>query len=166
MMGAKGGVMKDVTRFLEEAGVDFDVLEHRHTERAADEATALGVGPDEVAKTLVLIAPSDNARAVLPASERIDLHKVAAVLGIGSRKVQLASEDDLARDYPDFELGAVPPFGGREDRVIVDERLAARDSVVLEAGSHDRSVRLKAADLVRLTSAQVADICGEEPSAR
>jgi len=158
--------MKDVTRFLEEAGVDFDVLEHRHTERAADEATALGVGPDEVAKTLVLIAPSDNARAVLPASERIDLHKVAAVLGIGSRKVQLASEDDLARDYPDFELGAVPPFGGREDRVIVDERLAARDSVVLEAGSHDRSVRLKAADLVRLTSAHVADITREEPSAR
>ena len=157
--------MKDVTRFLEEAGVDFDVLEHRHTERAADEATALGVGPDEVAKTLVLIAPSDNARAVLPASERIDLHKVAAVLGIGSRKVQLASEDDLARDYPDFELGAVPPFGGHEDQVIVDERLAGRDSVVLEAGSHDRSVRLKVADLVRLTSAQVADICREQPTA-
>jgi prolyl-tRNA editing enzyme YbaK/EbsC (Cys-tRNA(Pro) deacylase) len=47
----------------------------------------------------------------------------------------------------------------------MDERLAARDSVVLEAGSHDRSVRLKAADLVRLTKAQVADICREEPTA-
>ena len=67
-------------------------------------------------------------------------------------------------DCPDFELGAVPPFGGREDWVIVDERLAARDSVVLEAGSHDRSVRLKVADLVRLTSAQIADIT-REPAA-
>jgi prolyl-tRNA editing enzyme YbaK/EbsC (Cys-tRNA(Pro) deacylase) len=36
---------------------------------------------------------------------------------------------------------------------------------VLEAGSHDRSVRLKVDDLVRLTSAQVADICREEPTA-
>jgi prolyl-tRNA editing enzyme YbaK/EbsC (Cys-tRNA(Pro) deacylase) len=36
---------------------------------------------------------------------------------------------------------------------------------VLEAGSHERSVRLKAADLVRLTKAQVADICREEPPA-
>ncbi len=157
--------MADVTGFLEEAGVDFEVLQHAHTERATDEATVLGIGPEEVAKTLVLVAPSGNVRAVLAASERIDLHKVAGVLGIGGKKVHLASEDDLARAYPDFELGAVPPFGGREDRVIVDERLAARDSVVLEAGSHDRSVRLKAADLVRLTSAQVADITREEPTA-
>jgi prolyl-tRNA editing enzyme YbaK/EbsC (Cys-tRNA(Pro) deacylase) len=49
--------------------------------------------------------------------------------------------------------------------VIVDERLARRDSVVLEAGSHDRSVRVKAADLVRLTGAQVADLCREELTA-
>lgn len=155
----------DVTGLLEEAGVDFDVLEHERTERAADEATALGIGTEDVAKTLVVVAPNDNVRAVLPASERIDLHKVAAAVGVGAKKVHLASEDDLARDYPDFELGAVPPFSGREDRVIVDERLAARDSVVLEAGSHTRSVRLKAADLVRLAKAQVADICSEEPTA-
>jgi Ala-tRNA(Pro) deacylase len=157
--------MADVTGFLEEAGVDFDVLEHDRTERATDEATALGIGAESVAKTLVLVAPNVNVRAVLAASERIDLHKVAAVVGVGAKKVHLASEDDLARDYPDFELGAVPPFSGREDEVIVDERLVARDSIVLEAGSHHRSVRLKAADLVRLTKAQVADICREGPPA-
>ena len=157
--------MVDVVGFLEEAGVDFDVLEHGRTERAADEATALGMGPEEVAKTLVLVAPSGNVRAVLAAAERIDLHKTAAVLGIGGKKVRLASEDDLARDYPDFELGAVPPFGSRDDQVIVDERLAGRDSVVLEAGSHDRSVRMKTADLMRLARAQVADICREEQTA-
>ena len=157
--------MADVMGFLEEAGVDFDVLEHERTQRAADEATALGIGAEDVAKTLVLVAPNGHVRAVLAASERIDLHKVAAVVGVGAKKVHLASEDDLARDYADFELGAVPPFSGREDPVIVDERLATRDSVVLEAGAHDRSVRLKAADLVRLTKAQVADICREEPTA-
>ena len=157
--------MRDVTDFLEEAGVDFDVLEHAHTERAADEAAALDLGPEEVAKTLVLVAPSGNVRAVLAASERVDVRKVAAVVGVGGKKVHLASEDDLARDYPDFELGAVPPFGGPEDQVIVDEQLAGRDSVVLEAGTHERSVRLKAADLVRLTGAQVADIRREEPAA-
>jgi Ala-tRNA(Pro) deacylase len=157
--------MADVTGFLDEAGVDFDVLDHVHTERAADEAAALGITPEDVAKTLVLVASGDNVRAVLAASERVDLHKVAAVLGVGGKKVHLATEDDLARDYPEFELGAVPPFGGRDDRVIVDEQVAGRDAVVLEAGSHERSVRLKAADLVRLTQAQVADIHREEPTA-
>jgi prolyl-tRNA editing enzyme YbaK/EbsC (Cys-tRNA(Pro) deacylase) len=157
--------MTDVTRFLDEAGADFDVLDHAHTERAADEAAALGIAPEEVAKTLVLVAPTGNVRAVLAASERVDVRKVAAVLGVGGKKVHLASEDDLARDYSDFELGAVPPFGGPDDDVLVDEELAARDSVVLEAGTHERSVRLKAADLVRLTKAQVADIRREEPTA-
>jgi Ala-tRNA(Pro) deacylase len=166
-MGAKGGALADVTSFLEETGVDFDLLEHEHTERAADEAKALGVAPEEVAKTLVLSAPSGNVRAVLPASERIDLGKVADLLEAGHKELQFATEDEMKRDYPDFDLGAVPPFGGREgDRVIVDSRLAARDSVVIEAGTHERSVRLKAADLVRLTRAEVSDICKlEERSA-
>jgi len=157
--------MADVTDLLEQAGVDFDVLEHTRTMRAADEAAALGIPAEEVAKTLILVAGGGNVRAVLPASERIDLHKVAGVLGVGAKRVQLATEDDLASDYADFELGAVPPFGGREDQVLVDDQLAGRDSVVVEAGTHDRSVRLKAADLVRLTSAQVVDIRREAPTA-
>jgi prolyl-tRNA editing enzyme YbaK/EbsC (Cys-tRNA(Pro) deacylase) len=41
-------------------------------------------------------------------------------------------------------------------------RLAERDAAVLEAGSHEPSVRLKAADLVRLASARVAEISKEE----
>jgi hypothetical protein len=45
--------------------------------------------------------------------------------------------------YSDFELGAVPPFGGRQEHVLADERLARRESVVVEAGSHARSVRIK-----------------------
>lgn len=157
--------MADVTHFLEESEIDFDVLEHPRTESAAEEAAALAVRPEEVAKTLVLAASSGNVRAVVPASQRIDLRKVAAILGVSGKKVHLASEDSLARDYPDLELGAVPPFGGRPDQVLVDERLAGRDSVVVEAGSHERSVRLKASDLMRLTRAQVADICKEEPTA-
>ncbi len=70
--------MAGMTGFLEEAGIDFDVHEHARTERAADEAAVLGIRPEEVAKTLVLVAPSGNVRAVLSASERIDLNKVAA----------------------------------------------------------------------------------------
>jgi Ala-tRNA(Pro) deacylase len=153
--------MADVTSFLDEAGLDFDVLEHAHTERAADEAAALGVSPAEVAKTLVLTTPEGNVRAVLPASERIDLRKVGDLVGASGKKVHLATEDDLARDYAEFDLGAVPPFGGKRDPVILDLRLSERDSVVFEAGSHERSVRIKAADLLRLTEAQVADISRE-----
>jgi Ala-tRNA(Pro) deacylase len=153
----------DVTRVLDEAGVPYEVLPHAHTERAADEARALGLSPGDVGKTLVLTVPEGHVRAVIPASERIDLRKARDILGVGKKKIHLASEDDLARDYPEFDLGAAPPFGGASrDPVLVDRRVAERDSVVLEAGSHDESIRLSTGDLVRLTEAQVVDICSEE----
>ena len=149
---------EDLTRALDEAGVQYEVLAHAHTESATDEAKALGVKPEDVAKTLVVTAPDGNMRAVLPASERLDLHKLAEACGVGRNALQLASEEDLRSHYPDFELGAVPPFGGPADRVVIDRRVTERDSVVLEAGSHDESLRLASADLVRATGAEVADI--------
>jgi Ala-tRNA(Pro) deacylase len=148
----------DLTRALEAEGVEYELLPHGHTESALAEAEALGVDPTDVAKTLVVETPDGYARAVLPASERLDLRKLGDFLGAGKKKVHLASEEALARDYPEFDLGAVPPLGGRRDPVVVDRRIAERESVVLEAGSHDESIRVARDELVRVTGAKVADI--------
>ena len=149
---------KDLTRVLDAEGVEYELLPHGHTESALAEAKALGVDPTDVAKTLVIETPDGYARAVLPASERLDLRKLGDFLGAGKKKVHLASEEALARDYPEFDLGAVPPLGGRRDPVVVDRRVAERESVVLEAGSHDESIRVARDDLVRVTGAKVVDI--------
>jgi Ala-tRNA(Pro) deacylase len=157
MMGTMAG---ELTTVLDKAGVGYELLPHAHTEKAADEAAALGVEAAEVGKTLVLTTPAGYVRVVLPASERLDFRKVGDVLGVGKKRIHLSPEDDLARDYPEFELGAVPPLGGgRGDRVVIDTRLAERESIVVEAGSHDESVRLPTAELIRLAKAEVADIC-------
>jgi Ala-tRNA(Pro) deacylase len=150
----------DLTRVLDEAGVSYELLPHARTEDAVAEAEALGLAPADVAKTLVVTTPQGYVRAVLPASERIDLRKLREVRGGGKKKVHLASEKDMGRDYPEFDLGAVPPIGGaRRDPVVIDSRLAGCDSVVLEAGSHEESVRVSTGDLVRVAEAEVADIC-------
>lgn len=154
--------MVDLISVLDEAGIEYELLSHPHTERAADEAEALGLPPTAVAKTLVLTAPEGHVRVVLPASERIDLRKVRDYVE-GGKSIHLATEDELAREYPEFELGAVPPFGGAGgDRVLVDSRVADQHSVVLEAGSHEESVRLETADLLELTEGEIVDICKEE----
>ena len=150
---------EDLTAVLEAEGIAFELLPHGHTESALAEAEALGVDPADVAKTLVVETPDGYTRAVLPASERLDIRKLGTFLGEGKKKVHLATEESLARDYAEFELGAVPPVGGRRsDPVVIDRRLAERDTVVLEAGSHEESIRLARADLVRLTQARIADI--------
>jgi Ala-tRNA(Pro) deacylase len=154
--------IETLTRALDEAGASYELLPHAHTESAADEADALGLEATEVAKTLVVETPDGNLRVVLPASERVDLRKLGELHGDRRKELHLLTEDRLGQDYPEFALGAVPPIGGAHaDRVVVDRRIADLESIVLEAGSHDESIRIRTEDLIRITSAEIADICSD-----
>ena len=142
---------------LEADGIPYELVPHRRTTTARAEAEALGVEPEEIAKTLVLGTSTGPVRVVLPASERLDLRKVRRVLG--DDDVELLTEAALADAYPEFELGAVPPIGGEhDDRVLVDQTVRDHALVLLEAGSHDESIRISSADLVRLARVTLADI--------
>lgn len=147
-----------LTGELERLGIEYELLGHDPTNRAVDEATSLGLRPDEIAKTIVVTTGAENLRVLLPASERVDIHKLRDVLSAG-KELHLLTEEALGSDYPEFELGAVPPIGGREDAVVIDERLTTQKHVVVEAGSHDRSLRLDPADLVAVSRATTADVC-------
>jgi prolyl-tRNA editing enzyme YbaK/EbsC (Cys-tRNA(Pro) deacylase) len=114
--------------------------------------------PDEIAKTIVVTTGAENLRVLVPASGRVDMHKLRDLLDAG-KELHLLTEEALGSDYPEFDLGAVPPLGGRHDEVVLDLRLAGLDDVVFEAGAHDRSARVKVSDLVALAGARVADVC-------
>jgi Ala-tRNA(Pro) deacylase len=148
-----------VAAALEEAHARYDAIPHTRTETAAAEARAVGADPAEVGKTVIVAGPDGNVRAVVPSSERVDLRKLAELLGVRRGELHLLTEQQLAWLYPEFELGAVPPFGGPSDRVVVDRRLARRASVVLEAGTHEESLRLATDDLVAVVHPLVGDIC-------
>jgi prolyl-tRNA editing enzyme YbaK/EbsC (Cys-tRNA(Pro) deacylase) len=61
--------------------------------------------------------------------------------------------------YPQFELGAVPPFGGPGgDRVVVDRTLLEEARVVFGAGVHDVALRMRTDDLITVAEAEIADI--------
>jgi Ala-tRNA(Pro) deacylase len=142
---------------LERASVAYELIDHARTTTASAEARVLGVAPHEVAKTVVLTTPDGFVRAVLPASDRLDLGKLRGILG--TKDVELATEAVLAGAYPEFELGAVPPLtGGDGDRVLVDRRVCENEWVVLEAGTHEQSLRLRTSDLVELTDARLVDL--------
>jgi len=146
---------------LEQRQIEYTVVPHRRTQTATAEAHAVGVTTHEVAKTVVAVTDGGYVRAVVPASERLDLRRLQDVLGT-FEKPRLATEAELGAAYPAFELGAVPPFGGPSgDRVVIDVGLAQEDEVVLEAGTHGDSLRLHTRDLLALSGAQVADIAAE-----
>jgi len=145
---------------LTDLGIDYELMPHTRTTTAAAEARALRLAPDQVAKTIVLSTRRGHARALIGAADRLDLDKVRKLLG--DETAELSTEHALAEDYPEFELGAVPPVGGvRHDRLVVDMRVAACDTVVFEAGAHDCSLRVSADDLVTSEGALVGDICAD-----
>ena len=146
---------------LDSARIAYELIPHRRTLTAEAEADALGVQPCQVAKTIVLTTPAGFVLAVLPAAERLDLHKVRHFLDV--KDVELATEQVMAGAYPEFELGAVPPIGGHGDRVLIDIRLCREEFVLVEAGTHEQSLRLKTADLMLLDQARIADLCREAP---
>jgi Ala-tRNA(Pro) deacylase len=146
------------TAFLERQGVPYEVVEHEPTQSAAAEARAAGMPPERVAKTVVLCDEEGLRLAVIPASERLDLHKVKDELGSGG--VRLVTEQEMAERFREFEVGAVPPFGPMFDALeLVDERLLDQDRILCSGGDHEHAILVDPRDLVQAGEARVADIC-------
>lgn len=148
-----------ISEYLAGEGVDHEVIEHAETMSAAAEAEETHRPPRTVAKTVVLQDHAACVLAVVPASERLDLHKVRELLG-ATRSLQLATEEEIARRFPTFEVGALPPLGPMLPAAeVVDRRLVEEDRVLCAAGDHRHSIVVDPREVVRATGAAVADIC-------
>ena len=99
-----------VTTYLESHGIKYELVEHEERFTAAGEAQASGVAPGDAAKDLILRDRNHYMLAVIAASRRLHLGKVREVLEADS-SLRLATEEEIRRDFEQFEVGAIPPFG-------------------------------------------------------
>jgi Ala-tRNA(Pro) deacylase len=154
-----------VTAFLDREGVRHEVVEHRPTFSAAAEARASGAEPREAAKTLALHDRDGYRMAVIPATHRLDMHRVREILGATSH-LRLATEEELERDFPMFDVGAMPPLGPMMPMPeVIDVHLLYHETLLCAGGDHRHSVRIDPRDLVRVCEPRVAAIC-ESPEGR
>lgn len=139
-------------------GDSFEVLEFEESTRTAEQAAAaIGCTVAQIAKSMIFRA-STSGRPVLviaSGSVRVDVKKVAAVLGEG---VERASPD-FVRDNTGFAIGGVPPVGHRvEPLVLIDASLFDLDCLWAAAGTPNAVFRLLPDDLSRLSGGVVADV--------
>jgi Ala-tRNA(Pro) deacylase len=145
---------------LDETHIPYWSISHVPTYSAQYAASVLHAPGKEVAKTVVLRAAEKNLLAVLPASYHINLKKLAAVVGA---PVQLITEQECNKLFPDCEPGAVPPFGELYGLpVYLDEALAEDREIIFGAGTHSDGIRMSYADFVRLARSQVCSFA-EKP---
>ena len=163
---ATGHAATAATIELTRLGVAFTMHPYVHdpAERSfGDEAArALGLSPDEVFKTLVVMVDDAPTVAVLPVSARLDMKALAACCG--GRRAELA-DLALAQRLTGYVIGGISPIGQkRQLPTLIDEQAWLHDVVYVSGGKRGLDIGLATADLIRATSGTIAAIARAEPS--
>ena len=145
---------------LARAGVAHELRPYRHdpgaTSYGLEAATALGVPPEQVFKTLLAKVDGRLVVAVVPVSGSLDLKALAAA--VGGKRAEMAEAAEAQRSTG-YVVGGISPLGQRKPLpTVVDETAAAFDTVLVSAGRRGLDVSLAPDDLVRLTGARLAPI--------
>ena len=142
-------------KYLAMNGVEFEGESHRRAYTAQQVAALEHVPGRQFAKVVMLVVDGRPVMAVLPATRAVYFEGVAESLG--AHEVRLACESEFAPLFPDCEVGAMPPFGNLYCvPVYVDESLSRMDDIVIQAGTHKDTFRLRYQDFSRLAQPVVA----------
>ncbi len=148
-------------RVLEGQGVAYEVISYPDTiHDAAEVAAHVGLPPEGVYKTLVVLADDPGFKPMLmliAASSTLDLKKAAQA--VGAKKVHMARHAD-AEKLTGLKVGGISALAllNKGFVVIVDEWMTILDQVAVSAGQRGLNVRLRPDDLIRVIGARVADI--------
>jgi prolyl-tRNA editing enzyme YbaK/EbsC (Cys-tRNA(Pro) deacylase) len=125
------------------------------TRTAAEAAAAVGCTVAQIAKSIVFRADGRAAVIITSGANRVDPAKASAALG-----VKLARADaNWVRATTSFAIGGVAPIGHiTPPLLLLDEDLLALDPIWAAAGTPSNVFQTTAAELQRITGAQVAVI--------
>lgn len=150
-------IARQLKAYLEREKVDFEVLEHPLAYTAMEIAGSQHVPGRQVIKSVIVRADANLVMCVLPAIHYIDLYKLKDILK--AKAITLASEEEIARLFPEFEVGAEPPFGNLYNLpVYADKILAVDEDIVFNAGTHTDMVKMKWKDYQKLASPILVDL--------
>jgi Ala-tRNA(Pro) deacylase len=129
-----------VQDYIAENGAFWDPVPHRKSATCREAARIAHVPAEQVAKAVVLKDTLGYVVAVIPASAHLDVLRLDEALG---RSLELASESELARLFPDCVLGAVPPLGAAYGvPTLWATGLAERADVYFEGGDQRTLVHM------------------------
>ena len=121
-----------------------------------DAATALGVNPGRIFKTLVAIVDGRPVLAIVPVDRTLDLKRLAAALD--GRRADLADPAEAER-VTGYVIGGISPIGGRRRLpAVLDDGAMAHDTILVSAGRRGLQVELAPADLLTVIGGSAASI--------
>lgn len=130
---------------LDTRRIPYSIEEHDVAYTAQEVAALTHIKGKEMVKSVVLVADGRHVLCAVPATRRIDFTMLKQLLG--AKSVRLAEEKEFATDFPDCELGAMPPLGELyEVQLLAAEPIKSDDEVAFNAGTHREVIRMNRAD--------------------
>ena len=148
-------------RALQAAGVAHTVRSYAHDPHSElsyglEAATALGVDPATVFKTLVTDVDGDLVLAVVPVNGTLDLKALATA--VGGKRAAMAQRAAAERSTG-YVIGGISPLGHRRPLpVVVDDSALSHATVLVSAGRRGMDVELAPGDLITLAGARTAPV--------
>lgn len=151
------------TAALKAAGIAFTEHVYAHdpanTNFGLEAASALGLDPDRVFKTLLADVDGRLVVGIVPVTGKLDLKHLAAA--VGGKRATMA-DPALAERRTGYVVGGISPVGQKTAHpTVLDETAQLWDTVYVSGGRRGLDLELAPADLVRITSAVVADIAAQ-----
>lgn len=148
--------LERVTTALLAAGVDTTIHELVKAKTAAEAAASLGVGPDQIANSIIFRA-QHSGRAVLfltAGGNKVDAAKASMAAGEPLGKADAA----LIRAQTGFAIGGVAPIGHLSPiQAFWDPRLSEFDIIYAAAGTPRHVFGTDPMTMMRISRAQVFD---------
>lgn len=149
------GAPKWLRKLLTARGIRFDELHHPPAFTAQEVAHAEHFTGHRVAKVVIAMADGQPVELILPASRYVRLERVRQLLD--AEDVRLATEEEMARYFPDCEVGAVPAVRHWKGvPILMDESLRVDGVILFQAGTHEDAVQVYYNDWVKLVKPRVA----------
>lgn len=146
-----------VREFLKSKDCNCEIFFTNETIFTVEDASrAVGAPPEEILKSLMLLADDVPVLALMSGINRVDLKKIKQVLD--ARKVRMA-DPGYVYDYSGFKIGGVPPVGYPEPlKTLMDEDLFSFPVVWAAAGNDHSFFPVSPASLLVMTSGEKCDI--------
>jgi len=148
------------TLLLQQAEVPHTLHKYVHDPTATDfgleAARELGLPPERIFKTLMVMADANLAVAVVPVSGNLNLKFFAAALGA---KKSVLADPLAAQRRTGYVLGGISPLGQRQSSpTVLDSSAVDYPTILVSGGRRGLDIELAAQDLIRLTGARLAAI--------
>lgn len=145
-------IARKLQTFLNENQAEYELVSHPYSERAMETAHSACIPVKNMTKAVILQDDKGYVMAIMPSMNKLMLRWINTKM---DRHLNLVTEAELQKLFPDCDKGAVPAIGTAYGMTSCwDDELNSVQDVYLEAGNHRELVHMQREQFKQLLQGQ------------